>query len=102
MTSGAALPELSGRWPPLVQLVTRGVQRWLAAAAPALVCLREKEARQWSAVLLSAADVPASVQLARRNFDWGFNIAVLKKKDLQTCSVFQYEFYDVWACAPRG
>ena len=67
-----------------------------------LACWREEEAKQWSAVLLSAGDAPASVQLARRNFDWGFNIAVLKNKHLQTCSVFQYEFYDVWASAPRG
>ena len=67
-----------------------------------LVRWREEDARQWSAVLLSAGDAPASVQLARRNFDWGFNIAVLKKKDLQTSSVVQNEFYDVWACAPRG
>ena len=67
-----------------MQLVRRGAHWWLAVVALVLVCWREKEAKQWSAVLLSAGDAPASVQLARRNFDWGFNIAVLKKKDLQT------------------
>ena len=45
---------------------------------------REEEAKQWSAVLLSAGDAPASVQLARRNLDWGFNIALLKSEHLQT------------------
>ena len=44
----------------------------------------EEERKRWSVVLLSAGDAPASVQLARRNFKWGFNVVVLKKKDLQT------------------
>ena len=44
----------------------------------------EEERKRWSVVLLSAGDAPASVQLARRNFKWGFDVVVLKKKDLQT------------------
>ena len=68
-----------------VQLVRCGKHWWLAVVALVLVCWREEEAKQWSAVLLSAGDAPASVQLARRNFNWGFSVAVLKKNGQQTC-----------------
>ena len=39
---------------------------------------------EWGVVLL-AGDVLAFVQLARRNFNWGFSVAVLKKNGQQTC-----------------
>ena len=65
----------------------------------------EEERKRWSVELLSAGDAPASVQLARRNFKWGFDVVVLRKR---TCKLADevflclryfgiwYKRYGVW------
>ena len=102
--------------PAFVQLVRSGTHWWLAVVALVNVCWRAAEAKQRSAVLLSAGNASDSVHLARRSFGWGFNVMVLKRKK-RTCRLadevrgtfldllylrLQHEFCDVWACASRG